>query len=124
LRSASWRHPAEFESFPAAMVTTRSDSPDAIGERLRLIRRAYSALQHREKEMGQSEFARLCGIGIAAWNNAETGDNRIGIDNAMAVCRRTGVSLDFIYFGERAGLPHALAVEMERIEKPLVSKRA
>lgn len=106
------------------MAPPRTDSPTAIGERLQLIRRAYSAVQHREKDMSQSEFARLCGIGIPAWNNAETGDNRIGLDNAMAVCRRTGVSLDFIYRGERAGLPHALAVAIENLERVDEAKRA
>jgi len=106
------------------MAAPRLDSPKAIGERLGLIRRAYGVLQRREREISQSEFARTCGIGISAWNNAETGDNRIGIDNAMAVVRRTGASLDFIYFGERAGLPHALAIEIERLEKAGLAKRA
>ena len=43
--------------------------------------------------MSQSEFARRCGIGVAAWNNAETGDNRIGLDKygrySAAVIRLT-----------------------------------
>jgi transcriptional regulator with XRE-family HTH domain len=73
--------------------------------------------------MSQSEFARFCGIGIAAWNNAETGDNRIGLDNAIAITKRTGVSLDYIYFGQRAYVPHGLAVEIERLENQ-ASKRA
>lgn len=98
------------------MPPPQSESPKAIGRRLALLRRAYSALQRRDREMSQSEFARLCGIGISAWNNAETGDNRIGIDNAMKVVRRTGVSLDFIFFDQRAGLPHALAVEIDKLE--------
>lgn len=68
--------------------------------------------------MGQSEFARACGIGIQAWHNAETGGNRIGVDNAMLVARRTGASLDFIYLDQRAGLPHALAVEIAKLETP------
>jgi len=106
------------------MAAPRVDSAKAIGERLALVRRAYSALQKRDREMSQSEFARLCDIGISAWNNAETGDNRIGIDGAMAVARRTGASLDYIYFGERAGLPHALAIEIDRLEKSRQSRRA
>lgn len=94
----------------------RNDSNAAIGNRLRLIRLAYGALQDPLHPITQAEFSRLCGIGRAAWNNAETGDNRIGIDGAMAICRRTGVTLDYIYFGERSRLPHALALEIERLE--------
>lgn len=99
------------------MRSLQVESAAAIGARLRLLRLAYGALQRRDKEMSQSEFARLCEIGISAWNNAETGDNRIGIDNAKKVARRTGASLDFIYFGERAGLPHALAVAIAALER-------
>jgi transcriptional regulator with XRE-family HTH domain len=99
------------------MAPPRSDSATAIGARLRLIRLAYGALQGSSRAMAQAEFARLCGITSSAWNNAETGDNRIGLDNALAVCRRTGASLDFIFRGERANLPHALAVEIDHIER-------
>ena len=99
------------------MADPQAETPAAIGARLCLLRRAYGALQRRGGEMSQSEFARLCDIGISAWNNAETGDNRIGIDNAKKVARRTGASLDFIYFGERAGLPHALAIAIGALER-------
>lgn len=104
------------------MAQNRSDTARAIGERLKLVRLAYAAVQGRV--ISQSEMARLTGVGIAAWNNAETGDNRLGLDNAMKVSRTTGVSLDYIYFGERAGLPHALAVELEKLENPKAGKRA
>jgi len=95
----------------------RPDSPDAIGRRLRLIRIAYGMAQGRASEMQQAEFARLAKIGIAAWNNAETGDNRIGIDNAISLRAFTGVGLDYIFLGERSQLPHQLAIEIEKIEK-------
>ncbi len=85
--------------------------------RLRLIRLAYGIVQKREKPMGQAEFARLCGITPPALNNAETGDNRIGIDAAMSVVRHTGVGLNYIYFGNPADLPHVFAVAIEKIEK-------
>lgn len=98
------------------MAAPKSDSITAISARLRLIRIAYGKVQGRSREMSQSEFARLCGVTVSNWNNVETGDNRIGLDSAMKVRRRTGVSLDYIFDGERAGLPHALAVEIEALE--------
>lgn len=101
------------------------DSAKAVGERLRLIRIAYGVVQGEKAELGQSEMARRCDIGVQAWNMAENGHNRIGIDNAMRLSRKTGVSLDYIYFGQGAGLPHALAVEIERLlETSRSGKRA
>lgn len=98
-----------------ARVPLRPDSPQAVGERLRLIRLGYGMAQGASREMSQAEMSRLCGIGRQAWNNAETGDNRLGIDNAMALARRTGASLDYIYFGNARGLPHELAVAIEAL---------
>jgi transcriptional regulator with XRE-family HTH domain len=99
------------------MAPPRPDSIDAISDRLRLIRIAYSYAQGRDREMTQVEFSALAGISKQAWNNAETGDSRIGVDAAMAVTRRTGVPLDYIYFGNLSGLPHAIAVEIEKLER-------
>lgn len=100
----------------AASPKIRPDSNEAISARLVLLRRAYSIVQGYTREMSQSEFARACGIGVQAWWNAENG-YRIGLSNAMKVRTRTGVSLDFIYFDNRNGLPHAIAVAIEKIEK-------
>ena len=101
------------------MAAPRPDSPEQMAPRLRLIRIAYGRLQGRvDPEIGQAEFARLCGISAPTWNNAETGDNRLGIDNAMAVSRRTGATLDYIFFGERRGLPLDLALQIEKLADP------
>jgi transcriptional regulator with XRE-family HTH domain len=103
---------------------SRPDSPQAIGKRLRLIRIAYGVVQGRIKELSQAEFCRLCDITTQAWNNAETGDNRIGLDSAMAVWSRTGADLNYIYGGERAGLPLTLGGVIEKLEKGRSSKHA
>jgi len=98
------------------MVSQHIDDPASIAKRFRLIRRAYGALQHNSAPMSQSEFARLCGIGVAAWNNAETGDNRIGLDNAMALRRITGATLDYVFCGDIAAMPHSLMIEIEKLD--------
>jgi DNA-binding XRE family transcriptional regulator len=93
-----------------AMARKRQpDSRNDIGERLRVTREALG--------LSQAELCRRLGISPAAWNNAETGDNRIGIDNAMLLCKTTGVTLDWIYLGHRGGLPQKLAVDIERLLK-------
>lgn len=107
------------------MAAPKPDSVADIGRRLRLIRLAYGAVQKRAEEMSQSEMARLLDLNSAStWNNWETGDNRIGINGAMALAKRTGVSLDYIYFGERAGLPHAMAIEIGKLEQQKTAKKA
>jgi transcriptional regulator with XRE-family HTH domain len=95
----------------------QSEVNAAIAARLRLIRLAYGIIQRREKPMSQAEFSRFCDIGAPAWNHAETGDNRLGIDAATSVARRTGVTLDYIYLGNLNGVPHVLAIEIEMIDK-------
>lgn len=102
----------------------RPDSVEAISERLRLLRIAYGRVQGYEREMSQVEFASLVGIGKSAWNNAETGDNRIGLDNAMEIARRIGVGLEYTYFGIKDLMPHALAVEITNLERAESAKRA
>jgi transcriptional regulator with XRE-family HTH domain len=124
LRSTGWPSEPVFESLSPAMANPRPDNAAAIGARLRLIRIAYGLAQGHKREMSQTEFAKLCGISLSAWNNAETGDNRIGIDNALSVVRQTGVSLDFIYRGERGGLPHIIALEISKLEARRATRRA
>jgi len=108
----------------ARKSTSRQDSVEAIGNRLQLIRLAYNALHAPTREISQAEFARSCEINPPAWNNFETGDNRIGIDSAIKVARKTGASLDFIYLDGRSGMPHALAIEIEKLERAKIARRA
>ena len=89
----------------------------ALAMRLKLIRIAYGNLQDPLRPINQSQFAELCGIKAAAWNNLETGDNGCGIENAISIKRRTGVGLDYIFDGDLADLPHRMAVEIERLQK-------
>jgi transcriptional regulator with XRE-family HTH domain len=91
------------------MARNPPDSRTEIAQRLRLTREALG--------LAQAELCRRTGIRPAAWNNAETGDNRLGIDSAMQLCKATGVTLDWIYLGHRGGLPQKLAVEIEKLSK-------
>jgi transcriptional regulator with XRE-family HTH domain len=89
---------------PMAEPTTTME----VAERLRLTREAL--------RLKQVAICRLTGISTAAWNNAETGDNRLGVDQAIALCQATGVTLDWIFRGIRAGLPHAIAQRISELE--------
>ena len=85
------------------------DPNNEMGARLRLLRAALG--------LSQVELCRHIGINAAAWNNVETGDNRIGLDNALQLCRTLGVTLDWIYRGDVSGLPQSLAAEIARVPK-------
>jgi transcriptional regulator with XRE-family HTH domain len=86
------------------------ESVEAIGDRLKATREAF--------RMQQAAFSRMVGIEPQAWNNYERGAKRIAIDQALKVCRATGVSLDWIYRGMSAQLPVNLATSLVEREAP------
>jgi transcriptional regulator with XRE-family HTH domain len=85
------------------------ESIAAIGDRIRLTREAL--------DLTQAAFARLIGADPQAINNWEGARTRISIDQALKVCRATGVSLDWIYRGHASGLPVNLATEVATLER-------
>lgn len=60
--------------------------------------------------MGQTQtgFAQLVGISQPALNNYLKGIRRPDIDVAIQIQTRTGVTLDWLYLGDRSGLPARL----------------
>lgn len=66
-------------------------SSEEISKRIRLVREAL--------KMSQAALCRLADISAQAWNNAETGDNMLTVQNAVKLCRISGVTLDWIYRG-------------------------
>lgn len=91
-------------------------STSEVADRLQTTRRAL--------KLTQAALCRTTGIQTAAWNNAETGDARIGVDNAILLCQATGVTLDWIYRGIRHGLPHSINEGIGRLEREPARKRA
>ena len=85
-------------------------NPFAVPEiawRLRLLRVAVA-----------DNITDLCarsGITRSAWSNYENGSSRIGVDAAMKLCDTYGVSLDWIYRGQDAMLPHGLAKRLQEV---------
>lgn len=63
-----------------------------------------------------ADFCRKAGMSPSAWNNYETGDRRISIDAAIALCDRFGVTLDWIYRGRIAGLPHEFMTFLDSVK--------
>jgi transcriptional regulator with XRE-family HTH domain len=109
-----WNYTAEFAKFPAMPgAPGEATSRAAVAARLTVTREALG--------LTQAALCRLTGIPTNAWNNAETDDNRISVDNAIRLSVATGVSLDWIYRGVRVSLPEKIleyVVKKEQAERP------
>lgn len=77
----------------------------AIGMRLKAFRKAVGASQEDLTTL-------LGGEGNSLWANYEAGDRRIKIDKALILCRTYGVTLEWIYRGQRHTLPEPLREEI------------
>ena len=70
---------------------------DQIAARLRAVRMALG--------MSAAEICRTANIRPNTWSQWENARQRPQIDEAARLCNVTGVTLDYIYRGERGGLP-------------------
>jgi len=82
-------------------VKLQPRSVDAIAARLRATRGAFG--------LGQNEFARRAGIATNTYNQYEQGRNLPRLDLANQICDVFSVTLDWIYRGDRSGLPVHIA---------------
>lgn len=106
----------EFAAFETVGTMKRpSESPEstaAIGKRLEALRKAHN--------MNQAVWCRLVGIGPPAWNNYEKGLRRISLDQALKICKATGVGLNYIFRGLTSDVPVSIAIALQ---KPPTDKR-
>lgn len=77
-----------------------SDGGDSVEDIARRLVTLREALGHK-----QTAFARLIGVTQSAMNNYEQALRRPQLDVAQRIVARTGVTLDWIYLGNRSGLP-------------------
>lgn len=76
----------------------------AIAKRLELTRTVLG--------LSQAEFAEGAGIARNTYNQWEKAKGRPQLDGAMALCQTYALTLDWIYFGEKAGLSYSLAQKL------------
>jgi hypothetical protein len=74
----------------------RDDDLIAVGKRLLEIRLAWGYPNARE-------WSRFTGINHTTWKNWEVGERLPSLQEALVLCAKTGISLDWIY----RGLEHA-----------------
>lgn len=88
------------------------ESLAAIAERLEIAREALG--YH-----SQTAFIQAIGEGMTAqkWSNYLSGLNRIPVPTATILCRKFGLTLDWIYHGDPSALRHALAEKLDEISR-------
>lgn len=109
----------------SAVSSYGDSSKQAIARRLEALRLAISERLAKEQgipdlDLSQAEFARHIGFTVQALNNYLQSVNRIQLDQAIALALRTGITLDWLYLGNPAGLP----INLSRVTdlEPVVSK--
>lgn len=80
-----------------------------IGRRLLALR---LALGHT-----QVSFSRLTGISQPTLANYEAGIRRPELDKAILIVQKTAVTLDWLYLGERSGLPGSLLAILPALDQ-------
>ncbi|NIY97990.1 helix-turn-helix transcriptional regulator [Salipiger sp. HF18] len=90
----------------AKSVALSEMSPEAMGQRLVVIREAFG--------LSQAGIADLLEIERPAWNRFENGKRAIPYDKAARIVDRFGVSLDYIVLGRWKGMDFEV---MERLRR-------
>lgn len=85
-----------------------------IGQRLQALRETTG--------MSKTEFAAFCGFNYTRYVNWETGHRRMLPDEAVVLCEKLGVTLDFIYRGIEAQLPHSLVMALSSSPRDKATK--
>lgn len=80
---------------------TRADHPEIIGRRLVALRGALG--------LTLTEVCKITGIAKNTWSQWESGKQRPQLDFAITICHHSGVTLDWLYFGDPSGLPVRLS---------------
>lgn len=84
-----------------------------LADRMRFIRLVFGYDNQRH-------WAEHLGVSFQSWNNYEKGedeDRRPEIDAAIKICQKTGVTLDYIYLGDKDGLTARMMAEITKVEE-------
>jgi transcriptional regulator with XRE-family HTH domain len=79
-----------------------------IAARVKLLRRALG--------LSQADMSKAAGVTERAWSNYETAYGRISLDTAFGLVRAFNVTLDWIYLGNAAMMPHHLMQKIAEVE--------
>ena len=89
------------------MLIGKPQSKEKVGNRLRLTRMAL--------QLSQAEICRSTGMNPQSWNHAETGDNRLSLNDAIKLYEIFEIDLNWTYLGRLAFLPRDLVIKVEKL---------
>ncbi|RCL01031.1 MAG: putative transcriptional regulator [Candidatus Tokpelaia sp. JSC189] len=93
------------------MASKRTNhDPESMKARISAIRTVFSPALG---VFTQAEFARSIGISPTTWGNYEKNGMRPQIDEALKLVERFGLTLDWIYLGDRRYLPLEIAERLD-----------
>lgn len=88
-----------------SMMAKDADFMRAVGQRLAQTRGALG--------LNQTSAAQAFGVQRAAWNHYESGRRMLDIQLASEICQRWGVTLDWLYRGDKSGLTMRMVARLE-----------
>jgi DNA-binding XRE family transcriptional regulator len=94
------------------MKTPSGTTPEEVAQRLQVLRLAlgYASQIAMVKFLGNP-------ITTQQWNNWERGRSQPDLMRARIIARKTGATVDWIYWNERAGLPFHLVEKLDKVER-------
>lgn len=88
----------------------------AIGRRLRALRLVLGK--------DQKHMSALAGVTPQAWSNWENGIRRPSPDQIYKLATSTGITADWVYYGDRSGLPVRIADGLSSLDEETNVRRA
>jgi transcriptional regulator with XRE-family HTH domain len=105
MRHVNSANPSQLNNWLRMARTPMPTSLAEIAERLRISREALG--------FSISTMARLIGGSPPLWHNYESGVRRISLDKAFLLKARTGLTLEWIYYGDISTLPPHLSGKIQ-----------
>lgn len=87
-----------------AVLEDTSDAPEAVGERLRKVRENLG--------LSRRDFAHGAGLTEQTYGPFENAKRPLTLEAAKKLRSRYGLTLEFLYFGNKADLPHRIAKDL------------
>lgn len=91
------------------------DTGDFAAEVAQRLQHTRIALGYSDRQ--QSNFASESGLEQSHYHKFESGARRLTLDAAMKLCRRWGLTLDWIYRGDTTGLTPDLHEAIKRVRQ-------
>lgn len=80
------------------------DAPEAVGARLKRVREVLG--------LSKRQFAESAGLTEQTYGPFENARRPLSLEAAKRLRKRYALSLDFMYFGNKADLPHRIAKDL------------